>query len=100
MLNGRKNKSGIKQLKANAIYMEMEKKLTDNNFSETLYNEKRNAIPSWQGYEYQGKVAIRRYLEILSGYFRVRKKQRTDVSGMQRDQIEDRIARRFYYFQG
>lgn len=69
MLNGRKNKNGIKQLKANAVYMEMEKKLTDNNFSEALYNEKRNAIPSWQGYEYQGKVAIRRYLELLSGIF-------------------------------
>lgn len=41
----------------------------NNIYSEALYNEKRNAIPSWQGYEYQGNVAIRRYLEIISGIF-------------------------------
>lgn len=35
-----------------------ERKVEVNNYSEALYNENRNAVPSWQGYEYQGKVAI------------------------------------------
>ena len=41
----------------------------NNIYSEALYNEKRNAIPSWQGYEYQGNVAIKRYLEIVGRIF-------------------------------
>lgn len=44
-----------------------------NNYSEALYNENRNAVPSWQGYEYQGKVAIRRYLEMLNDIFKSEK---------------------------
>ncbi len=30
-----------------------------------LYNENRNAIPSWQGYNYQGEVAAYKFLEYL-----------------------------------
>lgn len=33
--------------------------------SEALYNEKRNAIPSWQGYHYQAMIAIYKYLEFI-----------------------------------
>ena len=36
----------------------------DNGF-EALYNERRNAISSWQGYHYQGMVALLRFLEEL-----------------------------------
>ncbi len=50
-----------------------------NNFSEALYNENRNAVPSWQGYEYQGKVAIRRYLEILNDIFKLDKKSEQQI---------------------
>lgn len=32
---------------------------------EALYNERRNAISSWQGYHYQGMVALLRFLEEL-----------------------------------
>ena len=32
---------------------------------DALYEEKRNAIPSWKGYQYQGKYAILRYLDSL-----------------------------------
>ena len=55
---------------AGEVIMEMkqgEQRMVNDHFGEALYNEKRNAIPSWQGYEYQGKVALRKYLEILSG---------------------------------
>ena len=34
-------------------------------YSEALYSERRNAIPIWQGYHYQGEGALRRYLEII-----------------------------------
>lgn len=37
---------------------------------EALYNERRNAIPSWQGYHYQGMIAIVRFLEGLVEKFK------------------------------
>ena len=30
-----------------------------------LYEERRNAVDSWQGYQYQGKYALSKYLECL-----------------------------------
>lgn len=32
---------------------------------QALYNERRNAIPSWQGYHYQAMVAVYKYLEFI-----------------------------------
>lgn len=32
---------------------------------QALYNERRNAIPSWQGYHYQTMVAVYKYLEFI-----------------------------------
>ncbi len=46
-----------------------EGKLDNNHYVEALYNENRNAIPSWQGYEYQGKAALTKYLEKLNAVF-------------------------------
>ena len=42
-------------------------------FSEALYNEKRNAIPSWQGYHYQAMVAVYKYLEFIWDKFENKK---------------------------
>lgn len=39
-------------------------------YFEALYNESRNAIPSWQGYNYQGEVAAYKYLYYLLKQFR------------------------------
>lgn len=39
-------------------------------YFEALYNESRNAIPSWQGYNYQGEVAANKYLYYLLNQFR------------------------------
>lgn len=36
-----------------------------NCFSEALYNDMRNAVLSWQGYEYQGNVALYVYLDTI-----------------------------------
>ena len=41
-----------------------------NKMFEALYNERRNAIPSWQGYHYQGMIAIARFLEGLVEKFK------------------------------
>lgn len=38
-------------------------------YFESLYNESRNAVPSWQGYTYQGEVAILKYLELINTKF-------------------------------
>lgn len=38
-------------------------------YFESLYNENRNAIPSWQGYQYQGEVAMNKYLHYLLNQF-------------------------------
>lgn len=32
---------------------------------DALYEETRNAVDSWLGYQYQGKYALLRYLECL-----------------------------------
>ena len=37
--------------------------MDNNHYVEALYNENRNAIPRWQGYEYQGKAALTKYVE-------------------------------------
>lgn len=42
-------------------------------FSKALYNERRNAIPSWQGYHYQAMVAICKYLEYIWDVFENKK---------------------------
>lgn len=42
----------------------MEKK-----YIEALYNENRNAVPSWQGYHYQAQVATYYYLKTILNYF-------------------------------
>lgn len=39
-------------------------------YFEALYNESRNAILSWQGYNYQGEVAANKYLYYLLNQFR------------------------------
>ena len=36
---------------------------------EALYNERRNAIPSWQGYHYQGMTALLYFLKELVNKF-------------------------------
>lgn len=38
-------------------------------YFEALYNENRNAIPSWQGYSYQGEVAALKFLNYLLHQF-------------------------------
>lgn len=40
---------------------------------QALYNERRNAIPSWQGYHYQAMVAVYKYLEFIWDRFQSKK---------------------------
>lgn len=40
---------------------------------QALYNERRNAIPSWQGYHYQAMVAVYKYLEFIWDRFHNKK---------------------------
>ena len=61
-----------------------ERKVEVNNYSEALYNENRNAVPSWQGYEYQGKVAIRRYLQMLNDIFKLEKSEQQILNECQK----------------
>ncbi|MCI8409037.1 MAG: hypothetical protein HFJ09_07190 [Lachnospiraceae bacterium] len=42
-------------------------------FVQALYNERRNAIPSWQGYHYQAMVAVYKYLEFIWDRFQNKK---------------------------
>lgn len=52
---------------------------------EALYNERRNAIPSWQGYHFQGMAALLRFLEELNIRYA------TDKSGMRANELKLRI---------
>ena len=50
---------GMKREEKRKEYIRMD------SLSKALYNEKRNAIPSWQGYHYQAMIAIYKYLEFI-----------------------------------
>lgn len=44
----------------------------ENKYIESLYEETRNAIPSWQGYHYQGQVAVLYILKYILNVFNER----------------------------
>ena len=39
-------------------------------YFEALYNENRNAVPSWQGYHYQAQIATLHFIETILGYYK------------------------------
>lgn len=51
----------------------------NNIYVEALYNENRNAIPSWQGYHYQGQAAAFFFLKYILSCFRANTKNMTDI---------------------
>ncbi len=42
-------------------------------YFEALYNENRNAVPSWQGYHYQAQIATLHFIETILEYYKNRK---------------------------
>lgn len=54
-----------------------------NELYEALYDARRNAISSWQGYHYQGMVALRCFLEELI--------RRYDISEVEAEKLELKI---------
>ncbi|HBJ2614740.1 TPA: hypothetical protein LA742_003240 [Clostridium botulinum] len=61
-----------------------------NIYVEALYNENRNAIPSWQGYHYQGQVATFFFLKYILGCFNSECEYIQDIS-MKIEWMEDFI---------
>lgn len=59
-------------------------------FIEALYNENRNAIPSWQGYHYQAQAATYFFVKYILECYKNNKKNMTDIE-MRIEWMEDFI---------